>query len=137
MLAPFWNPKWDHVGGMFDQKSTQNPPTPAKTSLEPAKTPKAHPKTDFSSMLGRFLASFEWTWGCFRLFFNRQHGPISYLFPTGRRHQAVRLLQSLLSIGIRSIPKFDFSNRENLTAARLYDSVELSVLMDIEYSLAN
>ena len=34
------------------------------------------------------------TWGSFRLFFNRQHGPISHLFPTGRRHQAVRLLQS-------------------------------------------
>ena len=37
MLARFWNPKWDHVGGAFDQKST---PTTAKTRLEPTKTPK-------------------------------------------------------------------------------------------------
>ena len=100
----FLNRFWCHVGSIleanlkpsrrfFRSKNRpqifQHPPRLAQT---PPRPPKTAPRTFFNRCGVDFGTILNGLWVVFYPCC-RQHGPIPFTFPTGRRHQAVRLLQ--------------------------------------------
>ena len=104
----FLNRFWCHVGSILEANlgpswrffRSKNRPQIFQHSPRLAQTPPRPPKTAPRTFFNRCGVDFGTILnGLWVVFYSccRQHGPIPFTFPTGRRHQAVRLLQYSIS----------------------------------------